>query len=104
MLTFILGLVALVWLLSPVITGLWFGRKLGQMTGVVDGELPRLLVGIAVIVFVGRLLTVIPCVGDLAFQVIFLTSFVLSVGSWFMAKRRPPQEPALLPASIASAA
>jgi hypothetical protein len=101
MFAFIFGLFALLWLLSPIVTGLWVGRKIGELTGAVDGELPRLLVGIAVIVLVARVLTVIPCVGDLLFQVIFLTSFALAVGSWIVARRRPPQEPALLPAPIA---
>lgn len=100
MFTFVFGLLALLWLLSPIITGLWVGRKIGEMTGVVDGELPRLLVGIAVIVLVARILVVIPCVGDLVFQVIFLTSFALAVGGWIVARRRPPQEPVLLPVPV----
>jgi hypothetical protein len=103
LLTFILGLVALIWLLSPLVTGLWVGRRIGQMLGAPDSELPRLLVGITTIVLVGRVLTLIPCAGDLAFQVIFLGSFILSVGSWFLARQRPPQEPALLPAPVAPA-
>jgi hypothetical protein len=74
------------------------------LAGAPDGELPRLLVGIAVIVLVARVLTVIPCVGDLAFQAIYLASFALAVGSWFVARRRPPQEPVLLPAPVTSAA
>jgi hypothetical protein len=40
---------------------------------------------------VARVLTVVPCVGDLAFQVIFLATFTLSVGSWIALRRRPPQ-------------
>jgi hypothetical protein len=95
-LTFVFGTVALLWLISPIFAGLWVGRKLAQATGVADGELPRLLLGIAVIVLVGRLLTVIPCIGDLAFQMIYLASFVLIVGSWILARRRPPST-ALVP-------
>jgi hypothetical protein len=68
-----------------------------------QGELPHLLLGIAVIVLVARVLTVIPCIGDLIFQGIFLASLALSVGSWFLARRRPPQEPALLPAPVVPA-
>lgn len=102
--TFVLGLVALLWLLSPLVVGLWVGRKIGEMTGAVDGELPRLLVGVAVIVLAARILSVIPCAGDLAFQVIYLASLALSVGSWFVARRRPPQEPALLPTPVSTAA
>jgi hypothetical protein len=97
MLLFIFGLVALLWLLSPIVTGLWVGRKLAHLTGGVDGELPRLLVGIAIIVLVARLLTVIPCVGDLAYLMIYLVSFALMVGSWILARRRPAQPSAVLP-------
>lgn len=104
MLTFVFSLAAFVWLFSPVVTGLWVGRKLAELTGAAKGELPQLLLGIAAIVLVGRLLTVVPCIGDLAFQVVFLGSFALTVGSWFVAKRRPPQAPALLPAPIVPAA
>jgi hypothetical protein len=100
---FVLGLVALIWLLSPLLTGLWVGRKIGEWTGAVDGELPRLLVGIATIVLAARILAVIPCIGDLAFQVIFLGSFVLAVGSWFLARRHPPAEAVLLPAPVSPA-
>lgn len=100
---FVFGLAALFWLLSPLLTGLWVGRKIGKMTGVADSEFARLLLGITVIVLVGRLLTVIPCIGDLTFQVIYLASFALAAGSWFLARRRPPQEPALLPAPIVPA-
>jgi hypothetical protein len=99
MVSFVFGVVALLWLISPIFVGLWVGRKLAQATGALDGELPRLLVGIAVIVLVGRLLTVIPCIGDLAFQMIYLASFVLTVGSWIIARRRP-QPPVLVTAPI----
>jgi hypothetical protein len=103
MLTFILGLVALLWLLSPVVSGLWVGHLIGHWFGIGEGELPRLLLGIAALVLVGRLLTLIPCIGDLTFQVLFLVSLMLTVGGWFVARRRPPQEPALLPAPVAPA-
>ena len=80
--SFIFGLVALIWLLSPIFTGMWVGRKIAELTGTVDGDLPRLLLGITVIVLGCRLLTVIPCLGDLLFQVIFLVSFALSVEAY----------------------
>jgi hypothetical protein len=103
MFSFVVAWAALVWLLSPVFTGLWVGRLLGRMTGV-DGDFPQLLLGIGAIVLVARVLTVIPCIGDLLFQVIFLVSFALCVGSWILGRRRPPQTPALVPAPIAPAA
>jgi hypothetical protein len=106
-LSFIFGLVSLLWLLSPLITGLWVGRRISAITGIADesaSELPRLLVGITVIVLVGRVLTIVPCAGDVAFQVIYLASLALSVGSWFVARRQPPQQPALLPVPVAPSA
>jgi len=102
--SFIFGLVALVWLLSPIFTGLWLGRKLGIMVGSRDGDLAHLLLGIAVIVLICRLLTVIPCLGDLVFQVIFLVSFALTVGSWLLRLRRPPQQTAFISVSAAPTA
>jgi hypothetical protein len=100
---FFFGLVALVWLLSPIFTGLWVGRKLGRMVKSSSGDLFHLLLGTAVIVMVCRLLTVIPCLGDLLFQVIFLVSFALTVGSWLLRLRRPPQETALTPVTATPA-
>lgn len=101
MLAFVLGLAAVVWLLSPVITGLWVGRWLAQATGAVEGELPRLLLGIAAIVLVARVLTVIPCIGDFASLMIYLASFALAVGGWIMTRRRPTSPPAALSAPAA---
>lgn len=82
------GLVGVIWLISPALTGLWLGRKLGEMTGTVQGDLPAMLLGIALIVLVGRLLALVPCVGELAYRVIYLLSFVLAVGSWLLVQRR----------------
>jgi hypothetical protein len=42
-------------------------------------------------------------VGDLLFQVIFLSSFALVVGAWFVARRNPPQQPTIPPATVAPA-
>ena len=103
LIAFVFGVVAFVWLFSPVFTGMWVGRKIAEATGIADGELARLLLGITVIVLGARLLTVVPCIGDLAFQMIFLVSFALCVGSWFLARQRPPQEPEALAAPIVPA-
>jgi hypothetical protein len=89
MASFLFGLFALIALLSPIVTGLWVGRKLAEVTGLDVGELPRLLLGIVAIVLVGRLLTVIPCIGDLTFLVLYLVSFALTVGSWVLVRWRP---------------
>ena len=97
MATFIFGLVSLLWLFSPLCTGLWVGRKVSEMSGVVEGDLQHLLLGIGVIVLVGRLLIVVPCVGSLFFQVVYLVSLALGVGAWFLAQRGIRHEPPLLP-------
>lgn len=92
------GLVGIVWLVSPALTGLWIGRKLGDVTGAAQSDLLAMLLGIALIVLVGRLLALIPCVGELAYRAIYLLSFALAVGGWLMAQRRkrvPPSVPAI---------
>jgi len=89
MLAFTFGLSALVWLLSPVVTGLWLGRKLAAATGWVRGDLASLLLGVAAIVIVGRVVSLVPCVGELTFRAIYLVSFALAVGSLLLARRRP---------------
>ncbi len=89
MAAFTFGLSALVWLVSPVVTGLWLGRKLSAALGIVRGDLATLLLGIATIVVVGRLIALIPCVGDLTSGAIYMLSFALAVGSCLLARQRP---------------
>lgn len=91
MASFLFGLFALLWLISPIFTGLWVGRKIVKAIGIAGGELLQLLIGIAAIVLIARVLTIIPFLGDLAFQMIYLASFALTVGSWILARRRPAQ-------------
>ena len=88
MFAFTFGISVLVWLLSPVVTGLWLGRKLAAATGWVHSELASLLLGVATIVLIGRVVSLVPCVGELAFLAIYLVSFALAVGSLLMARRR----------------
>lgn len=99
MASFLFGLFALLWLLSPIFVGLWVGRNVAKAAGVAGGELLQLLIGIAVIVVTARVLTIIPFVGDLAFQVIYLASFALTLGSWILVRRRPAQVTPALPVS-----
>lgn len=63
---------AVIWLFSPLVTGLWLGRKLTKSMSNVSGPLPALLVGIVVIVLLGR----VPCVGWL----VSFFSFLLAMG------------------------
>lgn len=97
MFTLLFGLVGIIWLVSPAVTGLWLGRKLGEATGAVRGDLAAMLLGIAVIVLVGRLVALIPCVGELVYRGIYLLSFALAVGSWLMVQRRKRVPPAAQP-------
>lgn len=88
MFAFLFGLIGVVWLISPVLTGLWLGRKLSEVGGAVTGDLPAMLLGIVTIVLAARLLALIPCAGGLASLAIYLLSFALAVGSWLMVQRR----------------
>ena len=92
---------AVIWLFSPLITGLWLGRKIaGSVTGI-SGSLPMMLAGILVIVLLGR----VPCVGWL----VGFFSFLLAMGGMVQAMRKgggvsgpalPPAEPTTLSASM----
>lgn len=93
MFAFVFGLFALLWLFSPVVVGLWIGRKLTAAMGTMQGDLPSLLVGVVAIVLVGRVLQLVPCLGDLAYRAIYLASFALAVGSWLLARRRGSARP-----------
>lgn len=92
-LTLSFGLFGLLWLISPAIAGLWVGRKIAAATGAFDTELAQLLVGIVAIVVVARLLMLIPCVGELAYRVIYLASFAFAVGGWLLARRQAQDAP-----------
>jgi len=69
---FLLGALALVWLFSPLITGLWLGQRIVAQTGRETTAIITLLVGVLLIVVIGR----IPIVGGL----VYLVSFVLALG------------------------
>lgn len=77
---FTFGFLLLAWVLSPVVTGLWLGRKIFKWLGVARGDVLALLVGASIIVLAGRFLGAIPCAGVLAHMVIYLLSFALAAG------------------------
>jgi hypothetical protein len=84
---FLFGSLALLWFFSPLVTGLWLGQRI---VGTSSGErslLVTLLLGLALIVLLGR----IPILGWL----IYLISFVLAFGGVLRAARQPqtPHEP-----------
>ncbi|MCL4858816.1 MAG: hypothetical protein KJZ93_05390 [Caldilineaceae bacterium] len=96
--SFLMGLVGLLWILSPLVTGHWVGRQLGER-GYIAGELSAFLAGVLAIVVAARLLSVIPCVGVLAAGLIYLVSFALTLGGIILARRgsRTATPPLLAP-------
>ena len=92
---------AVIWLFSPLVTGLWLGRKIAGSVNGISGSLPMMLAGILVIVLLGR----VPCVGWL----VGFFSFLLAMGGMVQAMRKggnisgpalPPAEPTTLSASM----
>jgi hypothetical protein len=94
--TFLFGALALLWLFSPLVTGLWLGRRIVQRTRRSAELVVMLLVGLLIIVLLGR----IPVLGWL----VYLVSFVFALGGLLRLTRaqlRRPAEPAA-PATIGS--
>lgn len=73
------GVLSMLWLLSPLITGLWVGRWLTTALGREANDLTALLGGVLLLALLGR----IPVVG----WVISLVSFVLALGALIVARR-----------------
>jgi hypothetical protein len=93
------SVLAMLWFLSPLITGLWLGRRLASALGREANDLAALLGGVLLLALLGRL----PFVGWL----VSLVSFVLALGALIVARRagsdgRPVAQarapPALAPA------
>jgi hypothetical protein len=81
---------ALVWFLSPLLTGFWLGEIIGERLGGDRSPLLLLLTGALLIVFLGR----IPFLGWL----VYLLSFVLALGGLLRsgtgaATAHPEEEP-----------
>jgi hypothetical protein len=94
------GVLALLWFLSPLITGLWLGRLLATANGREANDLTALLGGVVLLALLGR----IPYVGWL----VSLASFVLALGALIVAHRasggskpvlQARAQPALAPAA-----
>jgi hypothetical protein len=96
MLAFLFGLFGVLWVFSPVVAGLWLGRKLAPALGLGSAILPALLTGVVVIALSARLLGAIPCLGVVLSQVIYLLSFALTVGGWIIARQRRDVTPPTL--------
>jgi hypothetical protein len=88
---FLFGLLSLAWFLSPLVTGMWLGRWLASLLGRDMGQTPALMLGIVLLVILGRL----PFIG----WFIYLLSFFLAVGGLVLASRRGKREAAPAPAA-----
>jgi cytoskeletal protein CcmA (bactofilin family) len=86
LLAFLFAALTLVWVLSPIITGLWLGRVFAQLIGREFPTLALLMIGVALIV----LLSFVPVVGWL----VYLTSFILALGAIIVAWRGGYETPA----------
>ncbi|MBC8160656.1 MAG: hypothetical protein H7Z42_05490, partial [Roseiflexaceae bacterium] len=75
------GVLAMLWFLSPLITGLWIGRQLATAFGREANDLAALLGGVLLLAVLGQ----IPVVGWL----VSLVSFVLALGALILARRAP---------------
>ncbi|MBX0330538.1 hypothetical protein K2Z83_23050 [Oscillochloris sp. ZM17-4] len=91
------GILAMLWFLSPLITGLWLGRLLATANGREANDLAALVGGVLLLVLLGR----IPYVGWL----VSLASFVLALGALIVARRAggasKPAAQALAPPALA---
>jgi cytoskeletal protein CcmA (bactofilin family) len=87
MFTFLFGTLSLLWFFSPLVTGLWLGRRImAQGDGNASLQM-ALLVGVLLIVILGR----VPLLG----WVVYLISFVFALGGLIqMARRRNGETPA----------
>ncbi len=73
------SVLAMLWFLSPLITGLWLGRRLAVAFGRQANDLAALLGGVLLLAVLGR----IPFVGWL----VSLVSFVLALGALIVVRR-----------------
>jgi hypothetical protein len=84
----------LLWFLSPLITGVWLGRRLGLALGRGPLEVPLLIAGVVLLALLGQL----PTIG----LPVYLLSFVLAMGALIeTAASRPTPATALAPAAAA---
>ncbi len=75
----VFALLTLIWILSPLVTGLWLGQRLNSATGREQGDLVGLIGGILLL----ATLSAIPLAG----WVIALASFLLALGGLLLVRR-----------------
>jgi len=89
---FLFGALALVWFLSPLLTGLWLGQRQSAALGRAQNNLPALLLGVLLLALLGR----IPILGWL----VYLVSFLFALGGLILS--RPPEDDETLRATSES--
>ena len=81
----------LLWFLSPLVTGVWLGRRIGPLLGRGPDSLPVLVGGVLLLVVIGQ----VPRFGWL----VYLASFLLALGGMIgLAATRSAPVPAPVPA------
>lgn len=85
---FLLGSLALVWMLSPLVTGLWLGQRVVERSGRETTLTVALLVGVLLIVVIGR----VPFIGWL----VYLISFALALGGVLRSRQMAESENQIL--------
>lgn len=83
MLFFLFGLLALLWVFSPMAPGLWLGRVMSRRRW---GDVPALLIGMLAIALLARLIAWVPCTGALVAFFVYLTCFSFTVGGLYLAR------------------
>lgn len=90
---FLFGVLALLWLFSPIVTGLWLGRRILRQVDQPASLLTAMFAGVLVIVVLGR----VPVLGWL----IYLISFVFALGGLLrMAQATPDPAESTPPALV----
>jgi cytoskeletal protein CcmA (bactofilin family) len=85
MFIFLFGILSLLWLFSPLVTGLWLGQRIMARSDGSSSLQIALLMGVLIIVVLGR----VPLLG----WVIYLISFIFALGSLIQMARRRRVEP-----------
>ena len=90
---FLLGVLGVLWFISPAFTGLWLGRRLFAGP---ESDLLKLVLGVLVVVLAIRIVEWIPVAGGLLAWLLLLLSFSFAAGGMILGARGG--EPAVTPA------
>jgi cytoskeletal protein CcmA (bactofilin family) len=89
---FLFGLLALLWVFSPMAPGLWIGRAI---SGGRWSDVLALLTGIVIIALAARLIALVPYTGAAVAFLIYLVCFSFTAGGLYLSRRQqvaPPVE------------